>query len=231
MKHLLRLLMLTLLLCLPTLPAYAQKRRVMSRKETPASGQTFCAGDKIPSGYVIVGYEASNQCGTKSELRIKKPAALEIVCNSSPLPTGYRIVRDESSIACQSRETNLLNNALEIARDDIDVPATPKAQLLDSRRPVRNTTYDAEEVRNERAAAIQEEAQQQVKILNAIRDHKIVLGMTRDEVVKSWGRPYSISRRKSSISGYIESWTYRTNRADVYIKFKNGVVDYFSADF
>lgn len=60
------------------------------------------------------------------------------------------------------------------------------------------------------------------RIVNAIKQEKIVLGMTRDEAKLSWGEPKDINRTVGSW-GVHEQWVY----GSTYLYFKNGVLTSF----
>jgi hypothetical protein len=57
-------------------------------------------------------------------------------------------------------------------------------------------------------------------IENAVVEHKIVLGMTEEQVKLSWGKPERINRTVTR-RGEREQWIY----GDTYLYFENGVLD------
>lgn len=72
-----------------------------------------------------------------------------------------------------------------------------------------------------------EVAQYRRKLLvnSAITENKIFIGMTRDEVMQSWGSPTKINKTINS-SGTSEQWVYRRGNFgnDQYLYLDNGVV-------
>jgi hypothetical protein len=59
----------------------------------------------------------------------------------------------------------------------------------------------------------------------AIRAGEVFIGMTADEVVKSWGQPSKINS-STSVGGLNEQWIYRSKRIgyDQYVYLDNGIV-------
>lgn len=102
-------------LCALATFAHAQKRRTPLKA---AQARSYCQGDKLPAGYVIVGMRQSQRCGSLPELEIKKPtAASEVMCDGSPIPDGYSMTGTTGSFACRGASPNPLTNALVIKRD------------------------------------------------------------------------------------------------------------------
>lgn len=60
------------------------------------------------------------------------------------------------------------------------------------------------------------------RIINAMKQEKVVLGMTRDEAKLSWGEPNDINRTVGSW-GVHEQWVY----GSIYLYFKNGILTSF----
>lgn len=97
--------------------AHGQKRRTPSNA---AQARSYCQGDRLPSGYVIVAMKQSQKCGNKPELEIRKPtAASETVCDGSPVPDGYSLTGTTGNAACRGASPNPLTNALTLKRDGL----------------------------------------------------------------------------------------------------------------
>lgn len=61
-------------------------------------------------------------------------------------------------------------------------------------------------------------------IEDAIRGKRVRLGMTKDQVIRSWGKPDKINRSVYE-SGSSEQWVYRVDRVESqYVYFRGGVV-------
>ncbi|MCX5697399.1 MAG: hypothetical protein NTU54_05485 [Candidatus Omnitrophica bacterium] len=72
-------------------------------------------------------------------------------------------------------------------------------------------------------------------IKKAIEQGLVVKGMTKEDVLASWGKPHSIGNRKIAPQFYKdneEQWEYRwdiVSMANKFVHFKDGIVD--SVDF
>lgn len=79
----------------------------------------------------------------------------------------------------------------------------------------------------ESAARVQQEnsaLQAKVRRLDAIRERRVYVGMTRDDVIESWGRPDSVNR--DVYAGAVkEQWIYeRSEGGRQYVYVDNGLV-------
>lgn len=69
-----------------------------------------------------------------------------------------------------------------------------------------------------------EKARQRRLIKEAIRNKQVMIGMTKADVIASWGRPSDINRTIRS-SGVREQWVYRSKSGDAqYVYIRNGKV-------
>jgi hypothetical protein len=238
MKLIVRISLLSLLVCLFILPAHAQRRRVaktVTKASGPGGPRTICQGDALPKGFVIVGARRSSKC---VELTVKKPAATEIVCDGSPIPDGYSVMKQDSSPQCSAASANPLTNALLISNDGSTVAPAPKASARtnddeeSAGTSVRITVGGNAERERPKSILEQraEDAQRKARIQLAVYEHKIAVGMTREQVLESWGRPDRISK-SSSPSGKGETWWYEPNGHTVWIDFDESVVSNYHADY
>ena len=76
---------------------------------TAANSLTICAGQPIPSGWVIVAQTTNFQCSSQlnNALVIKIPGPSEVVCDYSPIPPNYVVTATTTNFQCSSN----LNNA------------------------------------------------------------------------------------------------------------------------
>tara|TARA_R110000824_G_scaffold384276_1_gene578167 strand:+ start:415 stop:909 length:495 start_codon:yes stop_codon:yes gene_type:complete len=72
----------------------------------------------------------------------------------------------------------------------------------------------------ERREAADEKERERMRMLTAIGQKKIMIGMTKDQAKLSWGNPRKIN--KSSYGP--EQWVYRRGSSTQYIYFEDGVV-------
>lgn len=232
MKSFVRISLL-LLICLSIIPASAQKRGSKAKaKASPSSPRTFCQGDTIPNGFVVVGATRTSKC---VELTVKKPAPTETVCDGSPVPEGYSVVKQSSSPSCYDASANPLTNAMVISNGEITVATPPKAGARrrndddeDDEPSIRITVGGNQQnepqksILEQRAAQIQRQA----KLENQANSNLINLGMTQQQVFNSWGRSYRTSGKITGPDGKtVETWTYVRNGESVDIHFTNSIVD------
>ncbi|MDX6501368.1 MAG: hypothetical protein QOG23_4628 [Blastocatellia bacterium] len=198
--------------------AQGQKRSTKgtTSKQSAAAPRIICKGQTVPKGFVVVGYKSSVKCGSDSELVIKKPAETEIVCDSSPIPEGYHIVSQEGSRACATTNSNPLTNALSILRDGSSaLPQTVAARGKDL-IPLPSR-YDPNAVVQQRAA----EEQKKTEIELAALHHQIMVGMTTNQLLSSWGRPSDVLIVTSHGS---TTWVYTKGDGSVHVHFDNGIL-------
>ena len=61
------------------------------------------------------------------------------------------------------------------------------------------------------------------RVALAIARQRVILGMSADEVVRSWGRPQRVNRTVTG-SNTTEQWVYRESRDAQYLYLENGVL-------
>jgi hypothetical protein len=103
------------------------------------------------------------------------------------------------------RYDQLPDEVLASVKDRIPPPPTPEQAAITSA------------ARNKK---LKEEAERQ-KTLGKIREGKITMGMTRDQVLQAWGEP---NKRiiTEGLTSTREQWVYRNS--DTYVYFSDGVV-------
>jgi hypothetical protein len=245
MKLLARLPLFLTTIFLLTFPVTAQKRSSKSVRSAPVA-KPACRGGQVPIGLVVVGYKASERCTDGVELILKKPADNETVCDGSPVPEGFLVVRQTGTPACAEANPNPLTNALVIVRNgSAATSASPTSTVhrratndddedADARPGIRITVSRGGEAPEERPKSVverrAEEEQRKALIQQAALNHKIVVGMTKDQVLESWGRPTRVAK-SASPSGLSETWWYYPNGNTVWIDFAEGVVTNYHADY
>ena len=92
MPQLIKLLLLSVLICLLPSGSVAQKS---SRRRTPKpSPPPICKISSVPDGMVVVGYKRNSACSGGSELLVKRPENGDIICAESPLPAQFSIATE-----------------------------------------------------------------------------------------------------------------------------------------
>lgn len=243
MKKVIKITSYCVLVFLASSIVQGQKRSIKhSASKSAASVQrSFCKGESVPSGFVVVGYKSSTKCGENSELIVKKPADTEIVCDGSPIPDGYHVVSQEGSRACASANANPLTNALSIARDGttsiIAKSSTiPASDDEEDDRPSRTrvivTVGRGGSVEDQQPkSALQQRAdeeQRKAKLQLAVNNHQIMVGMTTEQVRESWGNPSDIHSITSSGYGRSETWYYQRGYKIALLDFENGILKSWS---
>jgi hypothetical protein len=89
MQQLIKLLVLSVLICLLPSGSIAQKRR--TPKPSPAP---ICKIASVPNGMVVVGYKRNSACSDGAELLVKRPENGDIICAESPLPPQFSIATE-----------------------------------------------------------------------------------------------------------------------------------------
>lgn len=232
MKIAIRIVSFCTLLFLVTNIALGQTRSTkrITSKSTSSAPTSLCKSDSIPKGFVVVGYKSSAKCGENSELIIKKPSDAEVVCAGSPIPEGYSVTGIAGTMDCSSEGSNPLTNALNIAREGTvsTKPASANRAIRSSdddedETPRRTTNRRAAQTNNgggslieqraaqANAAARREIAEQEARntINLAIKNHRVLVGMTKDQVLRAVGRPSSMTRDTTRNEVY-EIWMYDT---------------------
>jgi hypothetical protein len=203
-------------------------------KQATSTPRTLCKGQPVPKGFVIIGYKSSVKCAGEPELAIKKPVNPETVCDGSPIPEGYHIISQQGLPACYTTESNPLTNALSIARDDIGASSPTAVNPERERESVRQPRVIIQVVRgavseddpkpksvvDQRAA----EEQKKTEIELAVLHNEIKVGMTTDQVLAAWGRPYDVRNLTSPGSGTSTTWIYRKGNESVHLDFKDGIL-------
>ena len=92
MQKLMKLLLLSVLLCLPPSMSMAQKSGRRTRK--PSSPSIICSVKSVPQGMVVVGYKRNSACSEGAEFLVKQPENGDIVCAESPLLSQFSIASE-----------------------------------------------------------------------------------------------------------------------------------------
>lgn len=92
MRQLVKLLLLSLLLCLLPSGSIAQKSGRRNGKPSPPA--IICKIASVPNGMVVVGYKRNSACSDGTELLVKRPENGDIICAESPLPAEFSIVSE-----------------------------------------------------------------------------------------------------------------------------------------
>ena len=87
MQQLVKLLLLSVLLCLLPAVAIAQKSGRRTRRPSPPS--LICKISSVPNGMVVVGYKRNPTCSNGAELLVKRPENGDIICAESPVPPEF----------------------------------------------------------------------------------------------------------------------------------------------
>jgi hypothetical protein len=96
MQKLMKLLLLSVLLCsLPT-TSIAQKSARKPRK--PPAPQIICKIESVPNGMVVVGYKRNSACSDGAELLVKRPENGDIICAESPVPPPFSITTEAQGV-------------------------------------------------------------------------------------------------------------------------------------
>jgi Protein of unknown function (DUF3465) len=91
MQQLIKLLLLSLLLCLFPSGSSAQKS---GRKTRKPSSLIICKIASVPNGMVVVGYKRNSACSGGNELIVSRPENGDIICAESPVPAGFSIATE-----------------------------------------------------------------------------------------------------------------------------------------
>lgn len=92
MQKLIKLLLLSLLLCLLPSESIAQKSGRKARK--PSSPAAICKVESVPNGMVVVGSKRNSTCTNGTELLVKQPENGDIICAESPVPPQFSIASE-----------------------------------------------------------------------------------------------------------------------------------------
>ena len=92
MQKLIKLLLLSVLLCLLPSVSIAQKSGRRTRKPSPPP--IICKIASVPNGMVVVGYKRNSACSDGTELLVKRPENGDIICAESPVPPQFSIATE-----------------------------------------------------------------------------------------------------------------------------------------
>lgn len=92
MQQLVKLLLLSALLCLLPSESIAQKSGRKTRKPSPPA--VICKIESVPKGMVVVGYKRNPACSDGAELLVKRPENGDIICTESPVPPKFSIATE-----------------------------------------------------------------------------------------------------------------------------------------
>lgn len=92
MQQLIKLLLLSLLLCLVPSGCVAQKAEPST--STPAPPPIICKIESVPRGMVVVGYKPNSACSDGTELLVKQPENGDVICAESPVPPQFSIGKE-----------------------------------------------------------------------------------------------------------------------------------------
>jgi uncharacterized protein DUF3465 len=96
MQHLIKLLLLSLLVCLFPSTSIAQRSERRTRKSS--SPPVICKIASVPKGMVVVGYKRNSACSDGNELLVKRPENGDIICAESPLPSQFSIASEAQGV-------------------------------------------------------------------------------------------------------------------------------------
>ncbi len=96
MQKLVKLLLLSVLLCLLPTISIAQKSTRKTRK--PSAPSIICKIESVPSGMVVVGYKRNSACTDGAELLVKRPENGDVICAESPVPPQFSITTEAQGI-------------------------------------------------------------------------------------------------------------------------------------
>ena len=92
MQQLVKLLLLSVLLCLFPSGSIAQKSARKTRKPSPPP--IICNVASVPNGMVVVGYKRNSACNNGTELLVKRPENGDIICAESTVPPQFSIATE-----------------------------------------------------------------------------------------------------------------------------------------
>lgn len=97
MQNLIKLLLLSVLLCLLPSTSSAQKSGRKTRRTS--APPIVCKIASVPDGQVVVGYKRNAACSDGIELLVKRAEDGDIICSESPVPQGFSIVTEAQGAA------------------------------------------------------------------------------------------------------------------------------------
>jgi len=90
MQQVIKLLLISALLCLFPSGSSAQKSARKTRKPSPI----ICGIASVPNGMVVVGYKRNPACSNGTELLVKRPENGDIICADSLVPPQFSIATE-----------------------------------------------------------------------------------------------------------------------------------------
>jgi hypothetical protein len=96
MPQLIKLLLLSVLVCLLPSETIAQKSGRRTRKPSPPA--IICKIASVPNGMVVVGYKRNSACSEGSELLVKWPENGDIICAESPVPPQFSVATEAQGV-------------------------------------------------------------------------------------------------------------------------------------
>ena len=116
MQQLIKLVLLSVLLCL--LPAGAVAQKARRRRSPPPAPPIICTIKSVPKGMVVVGYKRNSACDDGAELLVKRPEDGDIICAGSPVPPQFSIATEAQGVlvgTCPHKAFLILGSSSEPA--------------------------------------------------------------------------------------------------------------------
>jgi len=157
---------------------------------------------------------------------MKKELLLALLLVAPAVDAGVYVCEKDGRKVYQSTPCNPGDRPVDMTpHNTIKNPTGVQARSAeDILKDVEERRAKGREIVDQRA----KEARQRRLIKEAIRNKQVMIGMTKDDVIASWGRPDDINRSISA-SGTSEQWVYERGDYDSqYVYFDNGVVSYIS---
>ena len=127
MQRLIKLLLLSVLLCLFASGSIAQKSKRGSRRPSPPA--IICKISSVPNGMVVVGYKRNSACSDGTELLVKRPENGDIICAESPVPAQFSIATEAQgdSVGTCPKKAFLIQRASSASAKRVDDDAIGRA--------------------------------------------------------------------------------------------------------
>ena len=119
MHQLIKLSLLSLLLCLLPSTSIAQKSARRTRKSP--TQPIICKIGSVPAGMVVVGYKRNSACSGGAELLVKRPENGDIICAESPVPPQFSLATEAQGDlvgTCPTRAFLISATASALPADD-----------------------------------------------------------------------------------------------------------------
>lgn len=153
---------------------------------------------------------------------MKKELLLSLLLVAPAVEAGVYACDKDGRKVYQSTPCNPRDRPVDITpHNTIESPASAKPRSPEEiLKDVEESRAKGREIVEQRA----KEARQRRLIKEAIRDKRVMIGMTKEDVIASWGRPSDINRTVRS-SGVREQWVYRRKSGNTqYVYIRNGKV-------